>query len=135
MPALGTSLDFASTRATSLDPQLFVALDAKLLYLEAWAQYFLAGVYHPSATDTAAFRVMLLLSLGSTVGLGVEYDPTIATHNGPADALLSSILGGRANVRIGDSDTVGLFVGYQTAAQARVSPEGVAGRFEYVHQW
>ena len=135
MPAIGTSLDFGATRAASLDLQLFLALDAKIIYLEAWTQYFLASVYHPSATDTLAWRVMALASLGSTIGLGAEYDPTIATHNGPPSSLVSSIFGGRTNVRIGDRDTVALFVGYETAAQARVTPDGVAGRLEYVHQW
>jgi hypothetical protein len=135
MPALGTSFDFATTQAKSLDPQLFVALDAKLIYLEGWAQYFVASLYHPGTRDVFAARVMLLVSLGSTFGVGVEYDPTVATRHGPSDALLSSIFGGRVNVRIGAHDTVGLFLGYQTAAQARGSFDGVAGRFEFVHQW
>jgi hypothetical protein len=78
---------------------------------------------------------MLLFNPGSVVGIGLEYDPTIATRNGPPSSLVSSVFGGRLNLRIGDSDTVGLFVGYQTAAAARVSAEGVAGRLEYVHQW
>jgi hypothetical protein len=135
MPALGTSLDFATTQAVSLDPQLFVALDAKILYLEGWAQYFIASSYHSSATDTFAARAMLLVSLGSTVGVGAEYDPTVATRRAPPSSLLSSIIGGRTNLRIGSHDTVALFVGYQTAAPARRSFDGVAGRFEYVHQW
>jgi hypothetical protein len=135
MPAIGTSLDFATTQATSLDPQLFVAGDFKPIYAEIWAQYFIASLYHPSATDTFASRFMLLLAATNTVSLGLEYDPTWATRNGPPSSLLSSIFGGRMNLRIGGHDTVGLFIGYQTAAQARGSFDGVAGRFEYVHQW
>lgn len=135
MPAIGTSLDFGATRAVSIDPQLFLAVDMKLLYLEAWAQYFIASVYHTSATDTFASRLMLLFSAGSVAGIGVEYDPTIATRNGPPSSLVSSVFGGRLNLRIGDSDTLGLFVGYQTVAEARLPTEGVAGRLEYVHQW
>ncbi len=133
MPAFGTSLDFGATRALSLDPQLFLAADAKALYFEAWLQYFWATAYHVNAVDTFASRVMLLFSVSGTLGLGVEYDATDAPKVSPT--LISSIFGGRTNVRIGDQDTVGLFVGYQTVWQARLSPEGVAGRFEYVHQW
>jgi hypothetical protein len=135
LPAFGTSVDFGQTRAVSLDPQLFLALDAKLLYAEVWAQYFWAAAYHPSATDTFAMRTILLASLGSVVGLGGEWDFTWATHNGPPSSLLSSIVGGRVNVRIGDRDTVGLFVGRQTVGEARIAQEGIAGRLEYVHQW
>jgi hypothetical protein len=135
MPAFGTSLDFGTTRTVSLDPQLFVALDAKLLYLEGWAQYFVASALHSGSMDVFAARAMLLVSVSSFLGVGLEYDPTVATSNGPASSLLSSIFGGRVNLRIGDHDTLALFVGYQTAAQARGAFDGVAGRFEYVHQW
>lgn len=135
MPALGTTLDFRTTRAVSLDPQLFAALDAKLLYVEVWAQYFIATIYHRSAMDTFKARVMLLLSVCSALGIGLEYDPSVATIHGPASSLLSSIFGGRTNLRIGDHDTMGLFLGYQTSAKARGSSEGIAGRFEFVHQW
>ena len=133
MPAIGTSLDFGTTRAASIDPQLFVAVDMKLIYLEAWAQYFVASVYHSGATDSFAARLIALVSLGSAVGIGGEWDPTLVFPS--SSTVASSIVGGRTNLRIGDHDTVGLFVGYQTVSQARIASEGVAGRLEYVHQW
>jgi hypothetical protein len=132
MPAVGTSLDFGGRSAISLDPQLFAALDAKLFYFEVWAQYFWASAYHSDATDTFALRGMGLYSISSTFGLGVEYDLTVATHNGPSSSLLLQIFGGRTNVRVGERDTVGLFIGDQFGAGL---PDGVAGRLEYVHQW
>lgn len=135
MPALGTSIDLFETRARSLDPQLFAALDAKLIYLEAWAQYFIGTVYHAGTLNVFEARLMLLVSICSSLGVGVEYDPSVATNSGSASAWLSSIIGGRTNVRIGDHDTIGLFLGYQGVAQARGSVEGISGRFEFVHQW
>jgi hypothetical protein len=135
MPALGTSIDLGDTRAVSLDPQLFAALDAKLIYAEAWAQYFIGTVYHSGTPNIFAARLMLLVSLCSSLGLGVEYDPTVVTNSDASSSLLSSIVGGRTNVRIGDHDTIGLFLGYQGVSRARGSVEGISGRFEFVHQW
>lgn len=134
MPAIGTTIDLGNTRAVSIDPQLYAALDAKLIYVEAWARYLIGTAYHNGTGNVMDMRFMLLVSLSSVVGLGVEYDPVFAT-NSSSSAMLSSIIGGRTNIRIGDHDTVGLFLGYQTVAEARGSVEGISGRFEYVHQW
>jgi hypothetical protein len=135
MPALGTSLDFGSTEARSIDPQLFAAVDIKPAYVELWAQYFLASAYHANATDEFNGRFMLLATPWSVVGFGGEVDWSVATKNWPGPNVLSLPVGGRVNLRIGDRNTVGLFVGYQCASQARGALDGVAGRFEYVHQW
>ncbi len=135
MPTLGASMDFKATNFLGLDPQLFAAADFKFVYVEAWAQYFLRNSFHRGAMDTFYGRAMLLGVVSSFFAIGVQGEMILATKNGPADDLLSAPFGGRTNLRIGNHDTVGLFIGYETLARARTGDDGIAGRFEYAHQW
>src|SRR5262249_12655646 len=76
LPAFGASFDFATTNAVNIVPQVFLALDAKFVYLESWNQFFLGSAVHKGNPDTFYTRDMLLVVLSSFVAVGPQFEAT-----------------------------------------------------------
>lgn len=137
MPAFGISFDFASTNAVDMVPQVFLSMDLKFVYVESWDQLFIGSSFHSGAPDTFYTRDILLWVASSVFAIGGQFEGTWLVNGGVGDSLVSAPLGGRLNLKIGQNDTIGLFLGYETKQRARGiagNGDGIAGRFEYVHQ-
>lgn len=138
-PMAGITFDFAPAKeqfSSLVAPQLFTTFDPPHLHFESWVQFFFNSVFVDGAENDFYTRDFLLYKLGEVVAIGPQIEVTARLNSVPGtfeSGLVSLPIGGRINVAYGKSNTLGVFVGYDTHAPA--GADGVAGRVTFVRTW
>lgn len=152
VPMNGFQFDWGERRLVSLIPETFIYVTPESipLYFESWVQFF---VNRPFTDLPNQFytRDYLLMRVSKNLLFGPQAELLMnVTKDGlNKDSILSLPVGGHADILYGPSDTLGLFLGYETIHSARrftvqeatntkpavVEDRGLVGRLTYIHTW
>lgn len=140
-PMIGIGFDFSSQDAASLiAPQLFTIFDKGAIYIESWIQVFINSPFADDGENSFYTRNFVLykvsdqLSVGPQVELSYRFNEGMDSDGVMFESALTSLpIGARANVGYGKSNTLGIFLGYDT--EKADGTDGVAGRFTFVRTW
>lgn len=136
LPMVGIVFDFGSTNVPTFIPQFYVYWASGNLYLESWEVVYI-GLKDESAPNSFYDRTFLLYSLSDAFSIGpqVEVSLNLEDTEDGSDTLTSLAVGARANLGYGESNTLGLFLGYETKEEARGENDGIVGRFTFIREW
>jgi hypothetical protein len=137
-PMLGFAFDFATRDFTSIVPQLYTIWSSDgPLYFESWIQIFLYSPVGDGIADLAYTRNFLLYKLDDwfAVGPNVELSFNLreSVEGAGDDGLVTMPVGPAVMLGYGKSNTLILFLGYET--QAAEGEGALAGRFTFLRYW
>lgn len=132
-PKLGLGMDFGTTDAVTLVPQLFAIVRGGPVHFETWNQFFISTLFESGAVDVYYTRNQLLVSPWSFIGFGVQMELTLAINNRPGDIKMSLPVGGTIQLQPSRTDVIQAFIGGETDDGAANGGHGLTGRLTYVH--
>jgi len=137
-PMIGIGFDFTTENVVTLNaPQLYASYDTSSLYFESWVQLFVNSPFATDAEDSFYTRNFLLYKVADEMQIGPQVEVSYRVNDVESMMLTSGVtslpVGARVNLGYGKSNTLGIFLGYDTKAAS--GSDGVAGRFTFVRSW
>ncbi|MEW6754454.1 MAG: hypothetical protein AB1505_26245 [Candidatus Latescibacterota bacterium] len=134
---VGPTFDFSTTDYIGTVFEMDAYLTAGPWYLESWDGAYLAveakDTYGPSYLYT---RTFLLRSLNDVLAVGPHAELALSLEDADGHSRLTSLaLGGAGQVAYGDSNTLLVFLGYETREATKGGGAGIAGRVTFLREW
>ena len=140
-PMAGVAFDWAAKRMVAINgPQLYTIVNTDKIYFESWIWTLLYSPFKDQVADNYFHtRDWVLYKLSGIVAIGPQWElwtnlgSKISGHKG----ITSMPVGGHVDLAYGTGNTLGLFLGYETHKDSRLTAgdKGAVGRLTFVHNF
>ena len=131
-PMLGVGFEYTSPDGPyALYPQIFAILPAGKIFGFHWTIGTVKTLFDDKSLNELYNRTYLTYALNDVVAVGPQFETVLGFGDG--GGLWAMNFGGRVNIGYGESNELGLYVGYETKKED--DQTGLTGRMNFTRRW
>ena len=131
-PMLGVGFDYTTADGPyALYPQIFAILPAGKIFGFHWTISTISSIFDDESINELYNRTYITYALNDTVAIGPQFESVLGL--GENGALWALNFGARLNIGYGQSNELGLYVGYET--KKGDDETGLTGRMNFTRRW
>lgn len=132
LPMLGVGFDYTTANGPdALFPQIFAFLPAGKIYGFHWTIATVKSIFDEESLNELYNRTYLTYALNDTISVGAQFETVLGL--GDDGGLWALNFGPRINIGYGKSNTLGIYVGYETKKDE--DETGLTGRMNFTRLW